>query len=80
MTRAKSGLPSDDSTGNTTGLTSLCNTSESAADLRQKALEIEQSLKLAQRYETVTLTDLASWPAEVQYNTLPTSLQEHVKD
>ena len=79
MTRAKSGLPSDDSTGNTTGLTSLCNTSESAADLRQKALKIEQSLKLAQRYETLTLTDLALWPADsIHYKTLPTSLQEHV--
>ena len=80
MTRAKSGLPSDDSTGNTTGLTSLCNTFESAAHLRQKALEIEQSLKLAQRYETVTLTDLALWPAySIQYKLLPKSLQQHVR-
>ena len=79
MTRRKSGLPSDDSTGSGAGLTSLCNTSESAADLRQKAREIEQSIELSKRYETVSLTDLASWPAEVQYKILPNSLQQHVK-
>ena len=81
MTRAKSGLPSDDSTGNTTGLTSLCNRSESAADLRQRALETEQSLKLGQRYETAPLTELTSWPAgSVDYKLLPNPLQRHVRD
>jgi hypothetical protein len=82
MTRAKSGLPSDDTTGNTTGLTSISNTSESAADLRLQALKIEQSIKHARRYETVTLTDLASWPAgsDVRYSTLPKSLKQHVRE
>jgi hypothetical protein len=82
MTRRKSGLPSDDSTGSGAGLTSLCNASECADDLREQALKIEQSNKFAHRYETVTLTDLASWPADrdVHYSTLPKSLKHHVKE
>jgi hypothetical protein len=80
MTRRKSGLPSDDST--TEGLTSLCNSSDTADATRQRALQIEQKLKLAKHYDTVTPTDLASWPAEsdVHYTTLPNSLKSHVKD
>jgi hypothetical protein len=83
MTRRKSGLPSDDSSGSTVGLTSLCYTSVSAADVvREKALMIEQSITLAQRYETVTLTDLGSWPAHprLRYKTLPNSLKQHVRE
>jgi hypothetical protein len=80
MTRRKSGLPSDDRTDSTAGLTSLCNTSQSASDMRDAALEIERSVKLSQRYETVTLTDLAAWPVVVEYNTLPNSLKHHVKE
>ena len=78
MTRRKSGLPSDDS--KPAGLTSICNQSESATEMRHKAMLIEKSIKLAQRYETVTLTDLAAWPAEVHYDTLPSNLQQHVRE
>jgi hypothetical protein len=78
MTRRKSGLSSDDS--KPAGLTSICNASESATEMRDKAMLIEKSIKRAQRYDTVTPTDLAAWPAEVPYDTLPSTLQKHVRE
>jgi hypothetical protein len=77
MTCRKSGLSFDDSS--TDGLTSVCNTSESAVDLRDRALKIEKAIELAQHYETVSLTDLAAWPAKFTYETLPSSLKQYVK-
>ena len=78
--RRKPVLPLNDDTEE--GLTSMCNTSESAHDMRAQALQIEQTIKFAQRYETVTLTDLSSWPADsdVHYSTLPKGLQRHVNE
>eukprot|EP00953_Heterococcus_sp_UTEX-ZZ885_P002629 1936-Heterococcus_DN1.PRE.4 len=78
MTRRKSGLPSADESAN--GLTSLYNTSESAVHLRERALEVEKSIKLAQRYETVTLTDLAAWPSEYKYTSTPNTLKQQIRE
>jgi hypothetical protein len=75
MTKRQSGLPHDDRSS--TVLTSLCN-HESGDKKRAIALLVEQAIKKGQRYETVTLTDLASWPAAVEYSTLPKRLQDHV--
>ena len=77
--RRKPVKPSND---DTEGLTSICNTSESADDMREQALKIEQTIKFSQRYETVTLTDLSSWSPDrdVRYSELPKSLQHHVKE
>jgi hypothetical protein len=78
MTRRKSGLPAADQSAD--GLTSLCNTSESAVNLRERALEVDKSIKLAQRYETITLTDLAAWPLEYKYTSLPNTLKKQIRE
>jgi hypothetical protein len=75
MTKRKSGLPDDDSS--ITGLTSLCN-HDSGEQSRAAALLIEQDNIRTQRYTTVTLTDLSSWPAVVEYKALTKRLQEQV--
>jgi hypothetical protein len=75
MTKRKSGLPLDDHSS--TGLTSLCNV-ESGTQKRAAALLKDEAIKRAQHYETVTLTDLAAWPAVVSYDTLSKRLQDHV--
>jgi hypothetical protein len=75
MTKRKSGLPSEDSSS--TGLTSLCN-HDTGEQKRAIALRVEQALKKTQRYETLTLTDLSSWPAVIEYKALAERLQEQV--
>eukprot|EP00953_Heterococcus_sp_UTEX-ZZ885_P006257 3830-Heterococcus_DN1.PRE.1 len=75
MTKRKSGLPKDDYS--CTGITSLCNL-KSGTQKRAAALLKDEALKRAQHYETVTLTDLAAWPAVVSYDTLSKRLQGHV--
>eukprot|EP00953_Heterococcus_sp_UTEX-ZZ885_P016173 9111-Heterococcus_DN1.PRE.1 len=62
MTKRKSGLPHDDTS--VTGLTSLCNR-ETGERKRAAALIIDKAINRAQHYETVTLTDLSSWPVVV---------------
>jgi hypothetical protein len=74
MTKRKSGMPDDNKTE--TGLTSLCNTD--CDESREAALKIEIANKRAQRYETVTLLDLSSWPTVVAYNALSKRLQEQI--
>jgi hypothetical protein len=73
MTKRKSGLPDDNKPK--AGLTSLCNLQTGLAK-RATALALDQSIKRAQRYETVNLTDLASWPTVVEYSSLPKRLQD----
>jgi hypothetical protein len=75
MTKRKSGLPADDD--NSSGITSLCNR-VSRTDKRAAALAMETVIKRAQRYDTLTLTDLASWPSLLVYKTLPQRLKDHV--
>eukprot|EP00953_Heterococcus_sp_UTEX-ZZ885_P019927 11128-Heterococcus_DN1.PRE.7 len=75
MTKRKSGLPDDDH--RTAGLTSLCNT-VTGVDKRTAALENEEAIKRGQRYDTLTLTDLASWPTLVVYKCLSQRLKDHV--
>jgi hypothetical protein len=75
MTKRQSGLPPDDKPKG--GITSLCN-SDAGIEKRAAALILDKSIKRAQRYETATLTDLASWPAAVEYKTLPKRLQDQV--
>jgi hypothetical protein len=74
MTKRKSGMPSDDAKR---GITSVCN-HKTGDQKRAIALRVEEAIKKGQRYETVTLTDLASWPAVVEYETLPKRLQDQV--
>eukprot|EP00953_Heterococcus_sp_UTEX-ZZ885_P020049 11206-Heterococcus_DN1.PRE.1 len=75
MTKRKSGLPADDD--NSSGITSLCNR-VSRTDKRAAAQAMDKVIKRAQRYDTLTLTDLASWPSLLVYETLPQRLQSHV--
>jgi hypothetical protein len=75
MTKRKSGLPDDDH--RTAGLTSLCNAA-TGVDKRTAALEHEEAIKRGQRYDTLTLTDLASWPPLVVYKCLSQRLKDHV--
>jgi hypothetical protein len=75
MTKRKSGLPDDDH--RTAGLTSLCNT-VTGVDKRAAALENEEAIKRGQRYDTLTLTDPASWPTLVVYKCLSQRLKDHV--
>jgi hypothetical protein len=75
MTKRKSGLPGDDRAAK--GITSVCN-HQTGDQKRAIALRVEEAIKKGQRYETVTPTDLASWPAVVEYRTLPKRLQDQV--
>src|SRR6476646_3082448 len=75
MTKRKS--PSDEQSD--TDITTLCN-AHSGDEMHSAALQIEEAIKRAQRYETVTLTDLAMWPAVIDYAALPKRLQHHVKE
>lgn len=75
MTKRKNGLACDDSQQD--GVTSLCNTSD-GADKRTAALQISQAKQRSQRYETVTILQLADWPEKVSYSALTGSLQAHV--
>jgi hypothetical protein len=75
MTKRKSGLPADDHASS--GVTSMCN-KVSGTDKRAAALAMDKALKRAQRYDTLTLTDLASWPSLLVYETLPQRLKDHV--
>jgi hypothetical protein len=75
MTKRKSGLPADDHTPS--GVTSLCN-KVGGTDKRAAALAMDKVVKRAQRYDTLTLTDLASWPSQLVYETLPQRLKDHV--
>jgi hypothetical protein len=68
-------MPSDDAS--TTGMTSLCN-AHNGGEMRAAALKAHTAIKRAQRYETVTLSDLGSWPALVEYDTLPERLKTQV--
>jgi hypothetical protein len=72
MTKRKSGLPDGNRTE--TGLTSINN--PECDESREAALKIEIANIRAQRYETVTLLDLSSWPAVVKFNALAKRLQE----
>jgi hypothetical protein len=47
---------------------------------REAALKIETANKRAQRYKTVTLSDVSSWPAAsvIEYNALSKRLQEQI--
>eukprot|EP00953_Heterococcus_sp_UTEX-ZZ885_P035054 18118-Heterococcus_DN1.PRE.2 len=72
---AESGLPDDNKPK--AGLTSLCNFQTGLAK-RATALAIEEPIKRAQRYETLNLDDLASWPAVVEYSSLPKRPQHQV--
>jgi hypothetical protein len=67
-------MPSDDAT---TGITSLCN-AQTGREMRAAALKADTAIKRAQRYETVTLSDLGSWPAVVEFETLPECLKTQV--
>jgi hypothetical protein len=72
MTKRKSGMPDDNKSY--TGLTSLYNSEYDES--RKAALKIGITNKRAQRYETVTLLDLSSWPAVVKFNALAKRFQE----
>jgi hypothetical protein len=76
MTKRKSGMP--DNNKSETGLTSLHN--PKCDESREAALKIDTSNERAQRHETVTLSDLSSWPAAgaIEYTTLSKRLQEQV--
>jgi hypothetical protein len=80
MTKRRSGLPDDNKFE--TGLTSLYN--PKCDESREAALRKETANKRAQRYETLTLSDLRSWPAQaadaIEYNALSKRLQEHVHE
>jgi hypothetical protein len=75
MTKRKSGMHSDDFSK--TGITSLCNV-QNGGEMRAAALKADTAIKRAQRYETVTLSDLGSWPAVVEYDILPERLKVQV--
>eukprot|EP00953_Heterococcus_sp_UTEX-ZZ885_P007847 4713-Heterococcus_DN1.PRE.1 len=75
MTRRQSGLPPDDKPKG--GITSLCD-SFTGTEKRAAVWTLDNSMKPAQSYETVNLTDLASWPAVVEYSTLSKRLQKQV--
>jgi hypothetical protein len=74
---AKRKSPSGDQSD--AGITSLYN-AHGGDEMHAAALHIEEANKRAQRYETVTLTDLAMWPAVIDYAALPKRLQHHVKE